>query len=161
VDLVITVAIVALLVAIILGSLRRGIQSLISFALLGLLAAFVVIRVSGESSASPGFLGIGQNGDAEPTVAETEFQDFSRSVGNYLDTRVISPVNGTSTALGNQGTDTGDAGTVTDPIDTPPRDEALGTDPRDANGTTDGATDPDNSTTPSNAGTREPVSAWW
>ncbi len=122
-DLVITVAIVALLVAIILGSLRRGIQSLISFAVLGLLAAFVVTYVSGESSASLAFLGFGRNGDTESLVAERQFQDFSRSVGNYLDTRATAQANVTNTPSENQGTDAGNAETASEtPSDTGTRD---------------------------------------
>lgn len=143
-DLIITAAIVILLIAIILGTLRRGIQSVISFALLGLLAAFVVVRVSDGSLA----LGLFNPPDSSGSLTAIKaFDTFTQTVnpdalfGSRPGVDGNAPGDGTNGTPGQNGTRFGDATT-----------------PGDGTGSNPGV---DRTAPGSDAGAREGVRAWW
>lgn len=80
-DQIIVIVIALLLIAIMIGSLRRGIQSLISFALLGLLITLLLARLPGQGlSFAFGLFGDSNETEA-PISAVKAFDNFVQNSG--------------------------------------------------------------------------------
>lgn len=149
-DLIITIAIVVLVAAIILGSLRRGIQSVISFVLLAILATFVVIRVSGESSATANLFEGGQE-PQPPQYAVPAFDDFTESVEPWVPSWIAAQT-GTPQPPSGTGEDT-EFGSASAGGVQPDTDIGTGSD-------VDG-TSPGTGQIPSDPDSQGSVRAWW
>ena len=151
-DLIITIATVVLLISMILGSLRRGIQRFVSFAVLFILATLGVIRVSAGSLASSNLVDNNQQ-DETPMVAIKAFDDFTQTSGPYVN-RWIAIQEGGSSSLANQaqaGADDVDA--VDAPEETMP------------DNTAERSPSPDietvNPEVSPNSGSQGSIRAWW
>lgn len=151
-DSIIAVIIIALIGAIILGSLFRGFQRLMSFVVLLGLAAFAVIRL--------GVISPDTAGEVDSVRANAELGDFAKSVETYLE----ASLNGLSTQASDQVNDTTN-GTVNGTVIESIEQDSNGTaEPGEANEDLSGASsipDSSDSNSSSNPGDNAPVPGWW
>ncbi|MGB3495997.1 MAG: hypothetical protein WBA57_24930 [Elainellaceae cyanobacterium] len=105
-DQIITIAIILLLLAIIIGSLRRGLQSLISFALLGLLVTLLIARLPGRGmSFAFGIFG-GNDSASETSVAAIKaFDQFSQATSSFVPDLISSGLGTNSGSFPSETTD--------------------------------------------------------
>ena len=152
-DLIITIATVILLISMILGSLRRGVQRFISFAVLFILATLGVIRVSAGSLASSNLVDSGQQ-EETPMVAIKAFDDFTQASGFYVDRWIAIQEGGSSSASNAEQTEIGQANAIDDASEQTPE-NTVESDTSSDNANT-GATG-----TNSNSGSQGSIRAWW
>lgn len=152
-DLIITIATVILLISMILGSLRRGIQRFVSFAVLFIVATLGVIRVSAGSLASSNLVDNNQQEEA-PMVAIKAFDDFTQASDSYVN-RWIATQEGGSSSLANQAQAQVNGSEETDVFEEVTPDNTVEPETSPGNATTG------RSGTNPNSGAQGSVRAWW